>query len=76
MKLSSWRLNIPMQYLGWAITFVRAMSLYSLLGVMLWHIDPHWLVWALYWWTAIAAFISWVLYVLLDVDGDGAEGGG
>lgn len=71
--LRRWRLSIPLQYLGWAITLARALCLYLLLAVMVWHLHPHWLVWALYWWTAGLALAAWALYSLLDVDGDGAE---
>lgn len=72
-----WRLNIPLQVVGWGITLVRAVCLYLLLGVIVWHLgEVHWSVWALYWFTAAVALAAWALYSLLDVDGDGAEGVG
>jgi hypothetical protein len=73
--MQRFRFNIPLQALGWGVTLARAMCLYLLLGVIVWHLAPmHWSVWALYWCTAALALLAWALYSLLDVDGDGAEG--
>ena len=75
--MKRWRLNIPLQFLGWGLTLARAMCLYLLLAIIVWHLgDVHWTVWAVYWFTALLALGSWALYTLLDVDGDGAEGMG
>lgn len=73
--MQGFRFNIPLQTLGWGVTLARAMCLYLLLGVIVWHLGSvHWTVWALYWATAALALMAWALYSLLDVDGDGAEG--
>lgn len=68
------RLSIPLQFVGWGVTLARALGLYLLLGVIVWHLAPHWSVWLLYWCTAALALVAWVLYSLFDVDGDGVEG--
>jgi hypothetical protein len=71
------RLSIPLQFVGWCVTLVRAFSLYLLLAVIVWHLGPvHWSVWAVYWLAALMSLLAWGLYSLLDVDGDGAEGVG
>lgn len=74
--MKRFRLNIPLQFAGWGVVVLHAVCLYLLLAVLLWHQGVHWSVWLLYWAAAALALCRWVLYTLLDVDGDGAEGMG
>ena len=74
--MKRWRLNIPLQFLGWGIVLSHSVCLYLLIAVILWQHDLHWSAWLLYWITGALAVIRWTLYTLFDVDGDGAEGSG
>ena len=75
------KLNIPLQFIGLAVSFVSAMVWMPLLFMVLHYLDVavaggiHWAAWVLFWAMAFLKALSWTLYSALDVDGDGMEGG-
>lgn len=71
----SFRLNVPLQILGWFLTAGKAAGTWIVLYILMRVTGPHnfetWLAFA---GSAALTFVCWVLYTVLDIDGDGADG--
>lgn len=74
MTLPKFRLNVPLQFVGHGLSFLRAVAWCVLLVTIMRRIETDWIDWAVLWAVVVLNIVCWALYSLFDVDGDGAEG--